>query len=134
MNSLKDFIRVIKLNEIKKQKLLERIKWIDSCMCSCPSPTYDRIGGSTNVKPDRIMILLEKKDKVRRSLKRIENQRAILAAFVKNLTSKEQLVFQEVLWEGSKARIVAKNLNVSITRVYEITRNIDHKWSISLNT
>ena len=72
MNSLKNFIRVIKLNEEKKIKLYERLDWINACMTAVSSPTYDRVGGTTNVKPERIMLLLEKKDRVRRAIKKIE--------------------------------------------------------------
>jgi hypothetical protein len=134
MNSLKNFIRVIKLNEEKKIKLYERLDWINACMTAVSSPTYDRVGGTTNVKPERIMLLLEKKDRCRRAIKKIENQKASLDLFVSKLTCKEQLVFTQVLWNGNRVSTVARGLKVSITRVYEIARIIDHKWSISLNT
>lgn len=134
MSSLRSFIRLIKLNEEKKIKLNEKLEWINVCMTAVSSPAYDRVGGTTNVKPERIMLLLEKKDRCRRAIKKIENQKASLDLFVSKLTSKEQAVFTQVLWNGLRVSMVARNLNVSITRVYEITRIIDHKWSISLNT
>ena len=72
--SLIDFVRRYKSSGYRKKKLLEDLEYVIHQMYSVSGPVYDRVGGTTNVKPDRFLILLDKKDRIERALIKIEEE------------------------------------------------------------
>ena len=88
--SLIDFVRKIKNSDYRKRRLLEDLDYTIHQMYSIPGPVYDRVGGTTNVKPDRIIMLLDKKDRIERALKKIEEEKEIFNSFLSSLTEKQK--------------------------------------------
>ena len=91
-NSLMDFVRTVKIDKFRKKKLEEDLEWVNHLFFTVSGPIYDRIGGSTNVKPDKMIILLDRKDKIERKLKGIEDRKIILDSFLRSLTDNHLLL------------------------------------------
>lgn len=115
--SLIDFVRRYKSSGYRKKKLLEDLEYVIHQMYSVSGPVYDRVGGTTNVKPDRIMILLDKKDRIERALKKIEEEKKLFNSFVSSLTDKQKEVFDWYFMQNEKITRIAKYINVSITAI-----------------
>ena len=80
--SLIDFVKKIKNSDYRKKRILEDLEYTIHQMYSVSSPVYDRVGGSTNVKPDRIIMLLDKRDRLERALKKIEEEKELFNSFL----------------------------------------------------
>ena len=115
--SLIDFVRRYKSSGYRKKKLLEDLEYVIHQMYSVSGPVYDRVGGTTNVKPDRIMILLDKKDRIERALKKIEKEKDIFNSFVSSLTDKQKEVFEWYFMQNEKITRIAKIMCVSAQQI-----------------
>lgn len=126
--SLIDFVRKIKNSDYRKRRLLEDLDFVIHQMYSIPGPVYDRVGGTTNVKPDRIIILLDKKDRIERALKKIEEEKELFNSFLSSLTEKQKEVFDWYFIQNEKVTRIAKYLSVSETRIVQIIDLIVINW------
>jgi len=115
--SLIDFVRKIKNSDYRKRRLLEDLDYTIHQMYSIPGPVYDRVGGTTNVKPDRIIMLLDKKDRIERALKKIEEEKEIFNSFLSSLTEKQKDVFDWLFMKNEKISRISKYMNVSIQAI-----------------
>ena len=88
--SLIDFVRKIKSSNYRRKRLLEDLDYVIHQMYSVPGPVYDRVGGTTNVKPDRMIMLLDKKDRIERAIKRIDEDKKLFDSFVASLTERQK--------------------------------------------
>lgn len=127
--SLIDFVRRYKSSGYRKKKLLEDLEYVIHQMYSVSGPVYDRVGGTTNVKPDRFLILLDKKDRIERALMRIEEDKKLFNSFVASLTDKQKEVFEWYFMQNEKLVRISKWLNISNTAVYSHINSICVKWS-----
>ena len=126
--SLIDFVRKIKNSDYRKRRLLEDLDYTIHQMYSIPGPVYDRVGGTTNVKPDRIIMLLDKKDRIERALKKIEEEIKLFDSFLSSLTEKQKEVFDWYFMQNEKLVRISKWLNISNTAVNSHINNICVKW------
>ena len=126
--SLIDFVRKIKNSDYRKRRLLEDLDYTIHQMYSIPGPVYDRVGGTTNVKPDRIIMLLDKKDRLERSLKKIEEEKEIFNSFLSSLTEKQKEVFDWHFMQTEKITRISKYLNLSTSAVIQRLEKILYKW------
>ena len=97
-------------------------------MYSIPGPVYDRVGGTTNVKPDRIIMLLDKKDRIERALKKIEEEKVIFNSFLSSLTEKQKEVFDWYYLQNEKTFRISKYMNISFQAVEQYKLSIIKKW------
>ena len=88
--SLIDFVRKYKSSDYRRKRLLEDLEYVIHQMYAIPGPLYDRVGGTTNVKPDRMIILMDKKDRIERALLKIEEDKKLFNSFVVSLTEKQK--------------------------------------------
>ena len=126
--SLIDFVRRYKSSGYRKKKLLEDLEYVIHQMYSVSGPVYDRVGGTTNVKPDRIIILMDKKERIERALIKIEEEKKIFNSFVSSLTKKQKEVFDWYYIQNEKITRIARYLSVSITRISQIIELIVVEW------
>lgn len=126
--SLIDFVRRYKSSGYRKKKLLEDLEYVIHQMYSVSGPVYDRVGGTTNVKPDRIMILLDKKDHIERALKKIEEEKKIFNSFVSSLTDKQKEVFDWYFIQNENKSRISKYLNISFQAVEQFIDRIYMIW------
>lgn len=126
--SLIDFVKKIKNSDYRKRKLIEDLDYTIHQMYSIPGPVYDRVGSSTNVKPDRIIMLLDKKDRIERALKKIEEEKEIFNSFIASLTEKQKEVFDWYFMQNEKVTRIAKYLSISETRITQIIDSIVINW------
>lgn len=129
--SLIDFVRKIKNSDYRKRRLLEDLDYTIHQMYSIPGPVYDRVGGTTNVKPDRIIMLLDKKDRIERDLKKIEEEKEIFNSFLSSLTEKQKEVFDWYFTKNEKASRISKYMSVSEVRIEQYIIIILNRWKIS---
>ena len=99
-------------------------------MYSIPGPVYDRVGGTTNVKPDRIIILMDKKDRIERALTRIEEDKKLFNSFVASLTDKQKEVFDWYFMQNEKVTRIGKYLKITYQAVEQHIESIYRNWSI----
>jgi len=118
--SLIDFVRKIKNSDYRKRRLLEDLDYTIHQMYSIPGPVYDRVGGTTNVKPDRIIMLLDKKDRIERALKKIEEEKEFFNSFLSSLTEKQKEVFDWYFMQNEKVTRIARYLSLSDNRIVQI--------------
>lgn len=126
--SLIDFVRRYKRSSYRKKKLLEDLEYVIHQMYSVSGPVYDRVGGTTNVKPDRIMILLDKKDRIERALKKIEEEKEFFNSFVTSLTERQKEVFDWYYIQNEKITRIARYLSLSSTRISQVIELIVVEW------
>ena len=101
-------------------------------MYSIPGPVYDRVGGTTNVKPDRIIILMDKKDRIERALTRIEEDKKLFNSFVASLTDKQKEVFDWYFMQNEKVARIAKYMDVTYQAIEQYILRITLQWKIYL--
>ena len=130
--SLIDFVRKIKNSEYRKRRLLEYLDYTIHQMYSIPGPVYDRVGGSTNVKPDRIIMLLDKKDRIERALKKIEEEKEIFNSFLSSLTEKKIEVFDWYFMQNEKVTRIAKYMGISYQAIEQYVLRITLQWKLYL--
>jgi len=126
--SLIDFVRKIKNSDYRKRRLLEDLDYTIHQMYSIPGPVYDRVGGTTNVKPDRIIMLLDKKDRIERALKKIEEEKEFFNSFLSSLTEKQKEVFDWYFMQNEKVTRIARYLSLSDNRIVQIIELIVVNW------
>lgn len=130
-NSLMDFVRTVKIDKFRKKKLEEDLEWVNHLFFTVSGPIYDRIGGSTNVKPDKMIILLDRKDKIERKLKAIEDRKIILDSFLRSLTDKEKHCFKLFYFKELNQRETANIMKISQQAVSQKLMNIEKKWNLN---
>ena len=127
--SLIDFVRKIKNSDYRKRKLLEDLDYTIHQMYSIPGPVYDRVGSSTNVKPDRIIMLLDKKDRIEQALKKIEEEKELFNSFVDSLTEKQKEVFDWYFMQNEKVTRIAKYMGITYQAIGQFINKIMMNWN-----
>ncbi len=122
---------MVKRDKFRKKKLEEDLEWVNHLFFTVSGPVYDRIGGSTNVKPDKIVILLDRKDKIERKLIAIEKRKSILDFFLRSLTDKENHCFKLYYFEEMNQRETASVMKISQQAVSQKLMNIEKKWNLN---
>lgn len=128
--SLTDFVRRYKSSGYRKKKLLEDLEYVIHQMYSVSGPVYDRVGGTTNVKPDRIMILLDKKDRIERALVKIEEEKKLFDSFVSSLTEKQKEVFDWYFMQSEKIARISKYMKITCQSIEQHIVSITKNWFI----
>lgn len=126
--SLIDFVRKIKSSNYRRKRLLEDLDYVIHQMYSVPGPVYDRVGGTTNVKPDRMIMLLDKKDRIERAIKRIDEDKKLFDSFVASLTERQKEVFDWYFMQNEKITRIARYLSLCDTRIVQIIELIVVNW------
>lgn len=98
-------------------------------MYSIPGPVYDRVGGTTNVKPDRIIMLLDKKDRIEQALKKIEEEKELFNSFVDSLTEKQKEVFDWYFMQNEKVTRIAKYMGITYQAIGQFINKIMMNWN-----
>ncbi len=122
---------MVKQDNFRKKKLEEDLEWVNHLFFTVSGPVYDRIGGSTNVKPDRMMILLDRKDKIERKLVAIEERKSLLDSFLRSLTDKENHCFKLYYFKEMNQRETANIMKISQQAVSQKLMNIEKKWNLN---
>lgn len=127
--SLIDFVKKIKNSDYRKKRILEDLEYTIHQMYSVSSPVYDRVGGSTNVKPDRIIMLLDKRDRLERALKKIEEEKELFNSFLSSLTEKQKEVFDWYFMQNEKVTRIAKYMGITYQAIGQFINKIMMNWN-----
>ena len=128
--SLTDFVRKYKSSDYRRKRLLEDLEYVIHQMYAIPGPVYDRVGGTTNVKPDRMIMLMDKKDRIERALLKIEEDKKLFNSFVASLTEKQKEVFDWYFMQNEKVTRIAKYMNITYQAVESYIALICRKWCL----
>ena len=128
--SLTDFVRKYKSSDYRRKRLLEDLEYVIHQMYAIPGPVYDRVGGTTNVKPDRMIMLMDKKDRIERAILKIEEERKLFNSFVDSLTEKQKEVFDWYFMQNEKVTRIAKYMNITYQAVESYSALICRKWCL----
>ena len=128
--SLTDFVRRYKSSGYRKKKLLEDLEYVIHQIYSVSGPVYDRVGGTTNVKPDRFLILLDKKDRIERALIKIEEEKKLFNSFVSSLTEKQKEVFDWYFMQSEKIARISKYMKITCQSIEQHIVSITKNWFI----
>ena len=126
--SLIDFVRRYKSSGYRKKKLLEDLEYVIHQMYSVSGPVYDHVGGTTNVKPDRFLMLLDKKDRIERALIKIKEEKKLFNSFVSSLTDKQKEVFDWYFMQNEKVTRISKYMKVTYQAVLQYVSLLNRKW------
>ena len=126
--SLIDFVRKYKSSDYRRKRLLEDLEYVIHQMYSVSGPVYDRVGGTTNVKPDRIIILMDKIDKIERAILKIEDDKKLFNSFVASLTKKQKEVFDWYFMQNEKVTRIAKYMSITSQAIEQYVLIILRKW------
>ena len=126
--SLIDFVRKYKSSDYRRKRLLEDLEYVIHQMYAIPGPVYDRVGGTTNVKPDRMIMLLDKKDRIERALLKIEEEKKLFNSFVASLTEKQKEVFDWYFTQNEKVTRIAKYMSITSQAIEQYILIILRKW------
>ena len=127
--SLIDFVRKYKNSNYRRKRLLEDLEYVTHQMYAIPGPVYDRVGGTTNVKPDRMIILMDKKNRIERALLKIEEEKKLFNSFVASLTEKQKEVFDWYFMQNEKVTRIAKYMNITYQAVEQFINKIIINWN-----
>ena len=127
--SLIDFVRKYKSSDYRRKRLLEDLEYVIHQMYAIPGPVYDRVGGTTNVKPDRMIMLMDKKDRIERALLKIEEEKKMFDSFVASLTEKQKEVFDWYFIQNEKVTRIAKYMNITYQAVEQFIYKIIINWN-----
>ena len=127
--SLIDFVRKYKSSDYRRKRLLEDLEYVIHQMYAIPGPVYDRVGGTTNVKPDRMIMLMDKKDRIERALLKIEEEKKMFDSFVASLTEKQKEVFDWYFIQNEKVTRIAKYMNITYQAVEQFINKIIINWN-----
>ena len=128
--SLIDFVRKYKSSDYRRKRLLEDLEYVIHQMYAIPGPVYDRVGGTTNVKPDRMIILMDKKDRIERALLKIEEEKKTFNSFVASLTEKQKEVFDWYFMQNEKVTRIGKYMNITYQAVEQHINAVIKEWNI----
>lgn len=109
--------------------LYERLEWVNHLFFSIPGPVYGKIGGSTNVKPDRIIEILDRKFRIEQQIKQIEERKAVMDSFLLSLTDKENHCFKLYYFMDLSQFETACKMGISQQAVSQKLANIEKKWN-----
>lgn len=130
--SLIDFVRKYKSSDYRRKRLLEDLEYVIHQMYAIPGPIYDRVGGTTNVKPDRMIMLMDKKDRIERAILKIEEERKLFNSFVDSLTEKQKEVFDWYFMQNENVTRIGKYMNITYQAVEQYILRITLQWNLYL--
>jgi RNA polymerase sigma factor (sigma-70 family) len=125
------WVRKVKNAISRNHHLVDKIKYYRLKLISCKGTNYNKSPTSTtNSFIDQSFNLLTKIEEIEVEIN--ENKFLIdeFNQFISSLNDQEKRVMQDVIMDGYKASLIAKEMNISRNRIYEIKNNIIRKWSI----
>lgn len=124
-----EFVRKVRSDRGRLIFLNEKLEWVNHLFFSIPGPVYGKIGGSTNVKPDRIIEILDRKFRIEQQIKQIEERKAVMDSFLSSLTDRENYCFKLHFLMDLNQTETAYRMGISQQAVDQKLESIEKKWS-----
>jgi DNA-directed RNA polymerase specialized sigma subunit len=122
------WIRKVKAAKSKKIYLLERLKLYRSKLTSCKGTNFEKSPSLSNGFNDPSFYWLTKIEEVETEINTLDLVIERYDKFYLQLSSHEKQVIQDVIIDGIKVSSIAKEMNISRNRVYEVKNTIIIKW------
>ncbi len=127
--SLTDFVRKVKGDRYRLKKFQEKLEWVEHLFYSVPGPVYDKVGGSSNVRPDPFIELLDRKWRIEEEMKKIGERKTLLDSFLSSLTDRENYCFKLHFLMDLNQTETAYRMGISQQAVNQKLGSIEKKWN-----
>ena len=111
--TLEEFVKIVKGSKAKIANLEEKLKWTIHLIYSIPGPVYGEVIHGSNVHEDKLVVYLDKKDKLEKKIKSLAECEEILQRFLASLTEKEKNVFHLRYFKGLIQNQIGIEMNIS---------------------
>ena len=79
--TLDEFVKIVRGSKVKIDRLEEKLKWTIHLIYSIPGPVYGEVIHGSNVHEDKLVVYLDKKDKLEKRIRFLVECEAVLQRF-----------------------------------------------------
>ena len=126
--TLDEFVKIVRGSKVKIDRLEEKLKWTIHLIYSIPGPVYGEVIHGSNVHEDKLVVYLDKKDKLEKKIKFLVECEAVLQRFLVSLTDKEKNVFHLRYFKVLSQNQIGIEMNISQQAVSQYIDKINKKW------
>lgn len=126
--TLDEFVKIVRGSKAKITYLEEKLKWTIHLIYSIPGPVYGEVIHGSNVHEDKLVMLLDKKDKIEKKIKFLIECEELLHRFLSFLTEKEKNVFHLRYFKDMSQNQIGAEMFISQQAVSQYIDKINKKW------
>ena len=128
--TLDEFVKIVRGSKAKIAHLEEKLKWTIHLIYSIPGPVYGEVIHGSNVHEDKLVVYLDKKDKLEKKIRFLIECENILQRFLASLTEKEKNVFHLRYFKYKSQNHIGIELGISQQAVSQYIDKINKKWRV----
>ena len=126
------WITKVKIAKNQYKHLVTKLEYYKSQLTSLKGTSYDQSpSSSSNIFQDKSFYWLSKIEETESEIQKVNQLMIEFNAFVSTLNEQEQKIMQDVIMDGYQASLIAKEVDISRTRLYDIKNSIIRKWMIN---
>ena len=126
--TLEEFVKVVRGSKARIAHLKEKLEWTIHLIYAIPGPVYGEVIRGSNVHEDKLVVLLDKKDKIEKKIKFLIECEELLHKFLSFLTEKEKNVFHLRYFKDMSQNQIGIEMFISQQAVSQYIDKINKKW------
>ena len=126
--TLDEYVKIVRGSKAKITYLEEKLKWTIHLIYSIPGPVYGEVIHGSHVHEDKLVVYLDKKDRLEKRIRFLVECENILHKFLPSLTEKEKNVFHLRYFKDKSQNQIGIELGVSQQAVSQYIDKINKKW------
>ena len=126
--TLEEFVKVVRGSKARIAHLKEKLEWTIHLIYAIPGPVYGEVIRGSNVHEDKLVVLLDKKDKIEKKIKFLIECEELLHRFLSFLTEKEKNVFRLRYFKDMSQNQIGIEMFISQQAVSQYIDKINKKW------
>ena len=126
--TLEEFVKVVRGSKARIAHLKEKLEWTIHLIYAIPGPVYGEVIRGSNVHEDKLVVLLDKKDKIEKKIKFLIECEELLHRFLSFLTEKEKNVFHLRYFKDMSQNQIGIEMFISQQAVSQYIDKINKKW------
>ena len=126
--TLEEFVKVVRGSKARIAYLKEKLEWTIHLIYAIPGPVYGEVIRGSNVHEDKLVVLLDKKDKIEKKIKFLIECEELLHRFLSFLTEKEKNVFHLRYFKDMSQNQIGIEMHISQQAVSQYIDKINKKW------
>ena len=126
--TLEEFVKVVRGSKARIAHLEEKLEWVIHLIYAIPGPVYGEVIRGSNVHEDKLVVLLDKKDKIEKKIKFLIECEELLHRFLSFLTEKEKNVFRLRYFKDMSQNQIGIEMFISQQAVSQYIDKINKKW------
>lgn len=128
--TLEEFVKVVRGSKARIAHLEEKLEWTIHLIYAIPGPIYGEVIRGSNVHEDKLVVLLDKKDKIEKKIKFLIECEELLHKFLSFLTEKEKNVFHLRYFKDMSQNQIGIEMFISQQAVSQYIDKINKKWRV----